>query len=115
MKESKSISSYTHLKNILNNQVIPIPFIDIEPYKLIRYRRHDNSNKDKLFKSSEELTYRKDILGITSFGRANEHGQGFFYCNDNENQNTGISEIVSVFRGNGNSEAGNARFYKPRK
>lgn len=48
----------------------------------------------------DELSYRKDILNLKNFGSANEPGQGFFYCNDNNNQNTGISESVSIFRGN---------------
>jgi hypothetical protein len=104
LKGDNSISSYSHIKNILMNQIIPVPYTVIKPFKLIRYRKHNDSNKDKLFETSEDLTYRKDILSINSFGRANEPGQGFFYCNDNKNQNTGIAEIVSVFRGNKNSE-----------
>ena len=103
LKASNSISSYSHIKNILKNQNIIIPFIEIKPFKLIRYRKHNDTNIDELFKSSEELTFRKDILNINNFGRANEPGQGFFYCNDHKNQETGISEIVSIFRGNENS------------
>jgi hypothetical protein len=103
LKESNSISSYSHIKNILKNQNIIIPFTEIKPFKLIRYRRHNDNNRNELFKSSEDLTYRKDIMSIDKFGRANEPGQGFFYCNDHKNQNTGISEIVSIFRGNENS------------
>lgn len=104
LKADNSISSYSHIKNILYNQIIPIPYTEDKPFKLIRYRRHNDCNRNKLFDSSEELTYRKDILDIQNFGRANEPGQGFFYCNDNFNQNTGITEIVSMFRGNENSE-----------
>ena len=102
LKEQNSISSYSHIKNILKNQIIPIPFYDYKPYKLIRFRRH--SNGENLFDQSEQLTYRKDILNIKNFGRANEPGQGFFYCNDHKNHTTGISEAVSIFRGNSNSE-----------
>ncbi|HEX9601270.1 MAG TPA: hypothetical protein VF985_07270 [Mariniflexile sp.] len=102
LKELDTISSYSHIKNILKNQIIPIPFYDYKPYKLIRFRRHNNG--EKLFEKSEQLTYRKDILNIKDFGRANEPGQGFFYCNDNKNHSTGISEAVSIFRGNPNSE-----------
>jgi hypothetical protein len=100
LKESNSEATYTHILNILKNQIIPVPLATSKPFKLIRYRKHDSSNKDKFFINSEELTYRKDIVDIKNFGRANEPGQGFFYCNDNNNQNTGIAEIFSVFRGN---------------
>lgn len=98
LKEDNSISSYTHIKNILKNQLIPIVYSEFKPFRLIRYRRH-NTNEN-FFESSEELSYRKDILNINKFGRLNEPGQGYFYCNDNNNQSTGIAEIVSVFRGN---------------
>lgn len=104
LKASNSISSYPHIKNILKNQRIPVAFTELKPFKLIRYRSHIDKNRDKLFGSSQELSYRTDILNINELGRANESGQGLFYCNDNENQNTGITEIVSVFRGNENSE-----------
>ena len=104
LKKSNSESSYSHILNILKNQIIPLPFTVIQPYKLIRYRKHDITNREELFGSSEDLTYRKDIFEIEHFGRANEPGQGFFYCNDNNNQNTGIAEIVSVFRGKENSK-----------
>jgi hypothetical protein len=104
LKASNSISSYPHIKNILKNQRIPIAFTELKPFKLIRYRSHNDDNRDKLFGSSKELSYRTDILNINELGRANESGQGLFYCNDNENQNTGITEIVSIFRGNENSE-----------
>lgn len=103
LKADNSISSYPHIKNILKNQRIPIAYTEIKPFKLIRYRSHNETNKNQFFESSEELSYRTDILNINGLGRANEPGQGFFYCNDNENQNTGITEIVSVFRGNTSS------------
>lgn len=103
LKTSDSISSYTHIKNILSYQCIMIPYTLVKPDKLIRYRRHNSNNIDHLFKHSEDLTYRKDILNIENFGRANEPGQGVFYCNDSHNQSTGIAEIVSVFRGNEDS------------
>lgn len=102
LKKSNSEASYIHISNILKNQIIPVPITIVKPYKLIRYRRHNASNKHTPFLNSEELTYRKDILEIKDFGRANEPGQGFFYCNDNNNQNTGIAEIFSVFRNNKN-------------
>jgi hypothetical protein len=104
LKADNTISSYPHIKNILKNQRIPVAYTEIKPFKLIRYRSHNETNKDKFFESSEELSFRTDILNINELGRANEPGQGFFYCNDNENRNTGITEIVSIFRGNVNSE-----------
>lgn len=104
LKASKSVSSYPHIKNILKNQRIPIAVTEFNPYKLIRYRSHDDTNKSKFFLRSEELSYRTDIMNIDGLGRANESGQGFFYCNDNKNQNTGIAEIVSIFRGSKDSK-----------
>jgi hypothetical protein len=104
LKKDNSIGSYSHIKNILFYQVIPVFCAEFRPHKIIRYRKHNSENRDILFKTSEDLTYRKDILDISNFGRANEPGQGFFYCNDNKNQDTGISEIVSVLRGNADSE-----------
>jgi len=101
LKEQNTISSYSHIKNILKNQIIPIPFYDYKPFKLIRHRRHNNG--EAFFQQSGQLSYRKDILNIRDFGRMNEPGQGLFYCNDNKNQNTGISEAVSIFRGNEDS------------
>lgn len=104
LKEDNSIPSYSHIKNILFNQFIPVFCTEIRPCKIIRYRKHNEDNRNDLFKSSEDLSYRKDILNISNFGRSNEPGQGFFYCNDNKNQSTGISEIVSILRGNHASE-----------
>lgn len=102
LKFDNSSTSYVHIKNILKNQLIPVAFTEHHPSKLIRYRRHNNG--EKFFYNLDELTYRKDILNINKFGRANEPGQGFFYCNDNHNQITGISEAVSIFRGNTESK-----------
>ena len=101
LKETNSIESYSHIKNILRNQRIPIEYIKYKPFRLARYRRHKPN--EIFFDSSEQLSYRKDILNIKNFGRANEPGQGFFYCNDNENADVGVAEIVSVFRGYPNS------------
>ncbi|MEH6706101.1 MAG: hypothetical protein V7691_15000 [Galbibacter orientalis] len=97
LKEQDTISSYSHIKNILKNQIIPIPLYECKPFKLIRYRRHNKG--EEFFEQSHQLSYRTDILNIKNFGRLNEPGQGLFYCNDNKNQNTGISEAVSIFRG----------------
>ncbi|WP_350284635.1 hypothetical protein [uncultured Croceitalea sp.] len=102
LKKLDTISSYSHIKNILKNQIIPVPILEYKPYRLIRYRRHNKG--EEFFNCSHELSYRTDILNIHNFGRANEPGQGFFYCNDNKNQETGISEAVSIFRGNKDSE-----------
>lgn len=103
LKADNSISSYPHIKNIIKNQRIPVAYRELRPYKLIRYRSHDDTNKDKFFESSKELSYNTDILNVNRFGRANESGQGLFYCNDNNNEDTGITEIVSIFRGNEDS------------
>ena len=102
LKEQETISSYSHIKNILKNQIIPVPHLEYKPFKLIRYRRHNEG--EIFFEHSHELSYRTDILNIKNFGRANEPGQGLFYCNDNKNQETGISEAVSIFRGNTESQ-----------
>jgi len=102
LKSDSSISSYPHVKNILKNQIIPIPFLKYKPSKLVRYRRHNNG--EIFFKNLEDISYRTDILNIKDFGRGNEPGQGFFYCNDNLNDSTGITEAISVFRGNSESE-----------
>lgn len=98
LKENNSIESYCHIKNILKNQKIVIPYKEYKPYKIIRFRRHKESNS--FFYHCKELSYRTDILNIDSFGRCNEPGQGFFYCNDEENENTGLAEAISIFRGN---------------
>lgn len=95
LKRKTSNSSYPHIKNILKNQRIPVAFTEIKPYKLVRFRRHNNG--ENFFKNIEQLSYRKDILNIDNFGRANEPGQGFFYCTDK--QETGMVEAVSIFRG----------------
>lgn len=104
LKANNSVSSYPHIKNIIKNQRIPVVFKEIKPFKIIRYRSHNDVNRNDFFKSSAELSYRADILNIDKFGRANDYGQGLFYCNDHNNQDTGITEIVSVFRGNKDSE-----------
>lgn len=104
LKVDNSISSYPHIKNIIKNQRIPVVFNEIKPFRLIRYRSHNDTNRNEFFKSSEELSYRTDILNINNFGRSNESGQGLFYCNDNKNQITGIAEIVTILRGNEESE-----------
>lgn len=102
LKKSNSVESYCHIKNILKNQRIVVPYQEYKPYKIIRYRRHKES--ESLFKNCSQLTYKKDILNIDSFGRCNEPGQGFFYCNDEKNENTGLAEAMSIFRGNGESK-----------
>ncbi|MCW5518497.1 RES domain-containing protein [Aureitalea sp. L0-47] len=105
LKDKNTAESYAHIKNILKNQRIPLPLFDIQEFervKLVRYRRHNNG--EDYFRNIEDLTYRKDILLISHFGRCNEPGQGIFYCNDHNNQETGIVESVSVFRGNADSQ-----------
>ena len=103
LKEDNSISSYVHIKNILKNQLVPLFAIsEFKPYRLARYRKHNIG--EIFFESSRDLSYKNEILHINKFGRANEPGQGLFYCNDNNNHSAGIAEIVSVFRGNKESK-----------
>ena len=99
LKEEDSYTSYSHIKNILKNQRIITQCTEYQPNKLIRYRRH-SENCPHYFKHSSELEFRRDILNISEFGRCNEPGQGFFYCNDNQNEHTGLAESLSLFRGN---------------
>lgn len=102
LKISDSIASYPHIKNILANQRFPLAMFEYQPYKIIRYRRHYHSDPF-YFQKSSDLSYRTDLLNINNFGRCNEPGQGLFYCNDNDNENTGLTEAISIFRGNENS------------
>jgi len=96
LKSDNSPGSYTHIKNILANQILPIPFISYKPFKLVRTRSHEKG--EVFFKKIDDLTFRKDILNIDFFGRANEPGQGLFYCNDNLNEDTGFSESMNIYR-----------------
>mgnify|MGYP006439189585 CR=1 FL=1 len=102
LKAENSSESYTHIKNILSNQILPIPLVTHKPYRIIRTRSHREGKK--LFEKIDDLTFRKDILNINHFGRANEPGQGLFYCNDNLNEETGFSESMNVFRNNPDSK-----------
>lgn len=99
---ASSVSSYSHIKNILSNQRLQIVFTKYNPGVLIRCR--PNISETELFEKVDDLSYRKDILNINNFGRVNEPGQPIFYCNDRENENTGITESLSLFRGNEKSE-----------
>jgi len=56
LKADNSISSYPHIKNILKNQRISIACTEVKPFKLIRYRRHNETNKNHFFESSKELS-----------------------------------------------------------
>lgn len=98
LKAEDSSESYTHIKNILYNQILPIPLVTHKPFRIIRTRSHRKG--EKLFEKIDDLTFVKDILNINHFGRANEPGQGLFYCNDNLNEETGFSESMNVFRNN---------------
>lgn len=81
-KDEVSIESYIYIKNILNSIEFPIP-ITIYPKgtKFVRNRVHQ---ENILFKNVDQLSYRKDIHNIKTFGRANEPGQSVFYCSDND-------------------------------
>jgi hypothetical protein len=81
-KNEVSIESYIYIKNILNSIEFPIP-ITIYPKgtKFVRNRVHQ---ENIFFKNVDQLSYRKDIQNIKTFGRANEPGQSVFYCSDND-------------------------------
>ncbi len=102
LKDENSLESYIHIKNILANQILPVPLVTHKPFRIIRTRSHRKG--EILFEKIDDLTFRKDILNINHFGRANEPGQGFFYCNDNLNEGTGFSESMNVFRSNPDSK-----------
>ncbi len=82
-KDESSIESYIYIKNVLNSVEFAIPFI-IYPKgsKFVRCRVHNNETD--FFNKVSELSYRKDIQNIKSFGRANEPGQSVFYCADDD-------------------------------
>lgn len=82
-KDERSIESYIYIKNILNTVEFPIPFTLFEKNKrFVRTRVHKES--EEFFTNVEDLSYRKDVQNIKSFGRANEPGQSFFYCSDDD-------------------------------
>jgi RES domain len=82
-KNKTSIESYIYIKNILNSVEFPIPSTKYPiGTKFIRARVHKN-NED-FFHSTDQLSYRKDLLNIKEFGRANEPGQSIFYCSNNQ-------------------------------
>jgi hypothetical protein len=43
LKNSETVSSYTHIKNILYNQLIPVPVCVYKPFTIIRTRTHKDS------------------------------------------------------------------------
>lgn len=103
LSKSRSFSDYIHIKNILGNQKIPIAFFTHDTSIILRCRPHNKNSTQ--FKHKDELSYRKDILNINSFGRCNEPGQPIFYCSDQDNENTGIVESLSLFRGKKRSKS----------
>ena len=102
LKQLNTLEAYDRIKKVLYEYSIPINVVEHNPFKIIRYRRHNNG--EEIFNNVSELSYRIDLEKITNFGRCNEPKQGFFYCADNRNEVAGISELVTVFRGEENSE-----------
>lgn len=82
-KEERSIESYIYIKNILNTVEFPLPFV-IYPkgQRFVRTRLHKDG--ELFFTDVKDLSYRKDVQNIKAFGRANEPGQSFFYCSDDD-------------------------------
>jgi len=103
LKTNNDTSSYQHVKELIYKEQIMVPYTRYQSSLLIRYRRHTEREYDVYFQNISDLSYRKDITNINRFGRANEPNQGFFYCNDDKNESTGIAECTSVLRGNHNS------------
>lgn len=101
LKKNNKPESYVHIKNILANQILPITFTKYKPKILIRTRPHEEN--ESFYTKIDDLNYNKNILNINYFGRANEPGQGLFYCNDKKNEVTGFAETMNVFRNNPNS------------
>lgn len=82
-KDNRSIESYIYIKNILNSIEFAIPFTKFsKDYRFVRTRVH--SEGEDFFTNISDLSHRKDVQNIKIFGRANEPGQSFFYCSNND-------------------------------
>jgi hypothetical protein len=77
-------STYPALKNLFKYVATPFCHFDIivGHKRLFRSRLHSDSDGD-FFYSELDLTFRYDLINITSFGRCNEPLQSFFYASDN--------------------------------
>lgn len=82
-KDSRSIESYIYIKNILNTVEFAIPFTKYSKnHRFVRTRVHKEG--EDFFTNVSDLSYRKDVQNIKTFGRANEPGQSFFYCSNDD-------------------------------
>ncbi len=96
-----SFYAYTYVYNLINSLYFPAPPVKIKKgQKFIRGRVHKNN--ELYFEKVSDLSYRKDINKILTFGRANEPHQSIFYCSDN--QVTALNETFTVAREDKNIE-----------
>jgi len=94
---TNSHTSYSFIKNILFSLTIPYPVIPLKQgMKFCRCRLH--LQNEKFFYKIEDISYRRDIMNIKVFGRANEPAQGIFYASDK--QEISFIETSSIIRNN---------------
>ncbi len=92
-----SHASYSLIKNSFFALTIPYPVISLNAgTKFVRCRLH--LKNEKFFCKIHEISYRKDILNITDFGRANEPVQTIFYASDR--QEISFIETSNIIRNN---------------
>src|SRR5258706_13380638 len=74
-------TSYPYIKNILFSLTIPYPIVPLKQgMRFARCRLH--LENELFFNKIDDISYRKDIMNIKEFGRANEPAQGIFYASD---------------------------------
>lgn len=82
-KKRRSAEGYAYLNDVLLKYSIPLPTLwvgDGSIEFLARSRMHlDN---EEFFDAIQDISYRKDVQNIRTFGRANEPGQPVFYCSN---------------------------------
>jgi hypothetical protein len=73
---------YSSIKNFFEYQNFPFQKVDlVSPYKpLFRVRRHEHG--EDFFYNESDVSYRRDFINITGYGRCNEPLQSLFYCSD---------------------------------
>lgn len=100
-KKENSIHSYISIRNALYLFAIPCGKITIPAgTALFRCRWHDRS--DQFFTKISEISYRKDVNNIMSFGRTNEPIQSIFYCATQ--RETALFEVSKIQAEKGNLE-----------
>ncbi len=91
-------SAYERIRKVIEELGIAIPsYVFPNGINLFRCREHENEND---FTNESDISYRRDIDGITEFGRANEPHQSIFYCGDV--RPTSILETSQIVRGESN-------------